>query len=166
MNTYNDKNESSYLAAQHAQLTQLAEYIKSHLNGRPIIIMGDTNMRYTRHKVKELLIDDINNVEGLEIHDPWIDYPREGVYPTYGGKSIMAYGTNDAEHDDCGPDGKGYGYYLGEVVDKVFYINIKGAATQIKANNYLCDNETYANLADHYPVVINFSYSTTKTTEK
>lgn len=166
MNTYSDKNESSYLAAQHAQLTQLAEYIKSHLNGRPIIIMGDTNMRYTRHKVKELLIDVINNVEGLEIHDPWIDYPREGVYPTYGGKSIMAYGTNDAEHDDCGPDGKGYGYYLGEVVDKVFYINIKGAATQIKANNYLCDNETYANLADHYPVVINFSYSTTKTTEK
>ncbi len=166
MNTYSDSNKSAYIAAQEGQLTEIVEYIKSHLNGRPIIIMGDTNMRYTRHKVKELLIDVINNVEGLEIHDPWIDYPREGVYPTYGGKSIMAYGTNDTEHDDCGPDGKGYGYYLGEVVDKVFYINIKGAATQIKANGYLCDDETYANLADHYPVVINFSYTTTKSTEK
>lgn len=167
MNTYSGgNNKSDYINAQHGQLTEIVNYIKAHQNGRPIIIMGDTNMRYTRHKVKELLIDAINAVEGLEIHDPWIDYPREGVYPTYGGKSIMAYGTNDTEHDDCGPDGKGYGYYLGEVVDKVFYINIKGAATQIKANDYRCDNETYANLADHYPVVINFSYTTTKTTEK
>ncbi len=173
MNTYDDKNKDSYLAAQHAQLTQLVEYIKSQYaqalkNGsavRPIIFMGDTNMRYTRHKIKELLIDVIDKVDGMEIHDPWIDYPREGVYPTYGGKSIMPNKTNDA-NDDCGPNGNGYGYYEGEVVDKVFYINIKGAATQIKANNYLCDNETYANLADHYPVVINFSYTTTKTTEK
>ena len=172
MNTYdNDKNESSsYLAAQHAQLTQLADYIKSQYaqavkNGtevRPVIIMGDTNMRYTRHKVKELLIDAINAVEGLEIHDPWIDYPRKGIFPDYPGKSIMPNKTNDTENDDCGPDGNGYGYYLGEVVDKVFYINIKGAATQIKANGYLCDQATYAGLADHYPVVINFTYTTTK----
>lgn len=168
MNTYDD--DPSYLVAQHAQLTQLAEYIKSQYaqavkNGtevRPIIIMGDTNMRYTRHKIKELLIDAINAVDGLEIHDPWIDYPREGIFPDYPSKSIMAYGTKDTENDDCGPDGKGYGYYLGEVVDKVFYINIKGAATQIKANNYLCDQENYAGLADHYPVAINFSYTTTK----
>ena len=177
MNTYQGGSENDIQKskeAQHAQLTQLAEYIKAQYaqalkNGttlRPIIVMGDTNMRYTRHKIKELLIDVINNVEGLEIHDPWIDYPRNGVYPTYGGKSIMAYGTTDTEHDDCGPDGNGYGYYYGEVVDKVFYINIKGAATQIKANDYKCDNETYANLADHYPVVINFSYTTTKTTDK
>lgn len=173
MNTYGDKNPESYLAAQHAQLTQLVEYIKSQYaqalkNGsavRPIIFMGDTNMRYTRHKIEELLINVINNVEGMEIHDPWIDYPRGGEYPKVGDKSIMPNKTDDA-NDDCGPDGNGYGYYLGEVVDKVFYINIKGAATQIKANNYLCDDETYANLADHYPVVINFSYTTTKTTEK
>ena len=139
--------------------------------------MGDTNMRYTRHKVKELLIDVINNVEGLEIHDPWIDYSwmnkskyslrddKDSDYPKYPSKSIMAYSTTDS-NDDCGPDGNGYGYIYGEVVDKVFYINIKGAATQIKANGYLCDQEHYANLADHYPVVINFSYTTTKTTDK
>ncbi len=169
MNTYDAKNESSYLAAQHSQLTQVVDYIKARYAQalkegtpvRPIIFMGDTNMRYTRHKIKELLIDGINNVEGLEIHDPWIDYPREGVYPTYGGKSIMAYPTTDS-NDDCGPDGNGYGYYLGEVVDKVFYINIKGAATQIKANDYLCDKEGYDGLADHYPVVIEFSYTTKK----
>lgn len=185
MNTYNDKNESSYLAAQHAQLTQLVEYIKSQYaqalkNGtpvRPIIFMGDTNMRYTRHKVKELLIDVINNVEGLEIHDPWIDISWNGIYPNYPGKSIMAPEppedkTKIDPNDDYGEDtdndgyGNGYGYQKGEVVDKVFYINIKGAATQIKANGYLCDDKNYANLADHYPVVINFSYTTTKTTDK
>ena len=179
MNTYSDKNESSYLAAQHAQLSQVAEYIKTQYaqalkNGtpvRPIIFMGDTNMRYTRHKVKELLIDVLNSVDGLKIRDPWIEYPRKGEYPTYGSKSIMAYGTTDTEHDDCGPDGKGYGYQKGEVVDKIFYINLRDAATQIQANSYLCDttfrdSNTDKSLADHYPVVINFSYTTTKTTGK
>ena len=160
MNTYGSSG-SGHIDAQHAQLSQLADYIISHRNGRPAILMGDTNLRYTRHKIKELFIDTINAVDGLTVHDPWIEYPRGGKYPDYPGNSIMAYPTDDPG-DDCGPDGNGYGYYYGEVVDKVFYINDSAAPTQIRANGYLCDKEGYDGLADHYPVVIEFTYTTKK----
>ena len=45
----------------------------------------------------------------------------------------------------------------GEVVDKVIYINNQNADTQIKANYYLNDT-SYAGMADHNPVVVEFSY--------
>lgn len=160
MNTYSSSG-TGHINAQHAQLSQIANYIIAHRNGRPAILMGDTNLRYTRHKIKELFIDAINAVDGLTVADPWIEYPRGGVYPDYPGKSIMAYPTTDPD-DDCGADGNGYGYYYGEVVDKVFYINDSAAPTQIKANGYLCDKKGYDGLADHYPVVIEFSYTTKK----
>ena len=160
MNTYSSSG-SGHINAQHAQLSQIANYIIAHRNGRPAILMGDTNLRYTRHKFKELFIDAINAVDGLTVADPWIEYPRGGVYPDYPSKSIMAYPTTDPD-DDCGADGNGYGYYYGEVVDKVFYINDSAAPTQIEANGYLCDKKGYDGLADHYPVVIEFSYTTKK----
>lgn len=158
MNTYSSSG-TGHINAQHAQLSQIASYIIAHRNGRPAILMGDTNLRYTRHKIKELFIDAINAVDGLTVSDPWIEYPRGGVYPDYPGKSIMAYPSTDSG-DDCGPDGNGYGYYYGEVVDKVFYINDSSAPTQISANGYLCDKDGYDGLADHFPVVIEFSYTT------
>ena len=160
MNTYSSSG-SGHINAQHAQLSQLASYIISHRNGRPVILMGDTNLRYTRHKIKELFIDTINAVDGLTVADPWIEYPRAGVYPDYPGKSIMAYPTTDSD-DDCGPDGQGYGYYYGEIVDKVFYINDSNSPIQIRATGYLCDKAGYDGLADHFPVVITFDYKTTK----
>lgn len=137
MNTYSSSG-SGHINAHHAQLSQIANYIIAHRNGRPAILMGDTNLRYTRHKIKELFIGAINAVDGLTVADPWIEYPRGGEYPEYPSKSIMAYPTTDPD-DDCGPDGNGYDYYYGEVVDKVFYINDSAAPTQIKANGYLCD---------------------------
>ena len=45
----------------------------------------------------------------------------------------------------------------GEVVDKVIYINNQNADTQIKANYYLNDT-SYAGMADHNPVVVEFTY--------
>ena len=160
MNTYSSSG-TGHINAQHAQLSQIANYIIAHRNGRPAILMGDTTLRYTRHKIKELFIEAINAVDGLAVADPWIEYPRGGVYPDYPGKSIMAYPTTDPD-DDCGADGNGYGYDKGEVVDKVFYINDSAAPTQIKAKGYLCDKKGYDGLADHYPVVIEFSYTTKK----
>lgn len=168
MNTYgNDKRKE----AQHAQLTQIADALLANDNGRPIIFMGDTNLRYTRHEIKTRLIDRINNTEGWSINDPWIDYMWDGDYEgvTNHGKSIMAYGPNNntnADTDDFGPTGNGYGYQKGEIVDKVFYINRTTNATQIKANGYLCD-ESFGSIdgtafGDHYPVVIEFTYTTTK----
>ena len=45
----------------------------------------------------------------------------------------------------------------GEVVDKIIYINNQNADTQIKANYYLNDT-SYAGMADHNPVVAEFTY--------
>lgn len=168
MNTYgNDERKD----AQHAQLTQIADAILANNNGRPIIFMGDTNLRYTRHEILSRLINRINNTEGWSINDPWIDYMWDGDYEGVSnhGKSIMAYGPNsntNADTDDFGPTGNGYGYQKGEIVDKVFYINRTTNKVQLKANGYLVD-ESYGTIdgtafGDHYPVVIEFTYTATK----
>lgn len=168
MNTYGDGGR---LEAQHAQLTQIADAILANNNGRPIIFMGDTNLRYTRHEILSRLINRINNTEGWSINDPWIDYMWDGDYEGVSnhGKSIMAFGPNsttNAETDDFGPTGNGYGYQKGEIVDKVFYINRTSNKVQLKANGYLVD-ESYGTIdgtafGDHYPVVIEFTYTATK----
>ena len=91
------------IKARASQLTQLATYIKSHDNGRPVLILGDTNCRYTRDDLKGKLIDPINAVDNLTIHDAWIELIRSGIYPKLGDPSIMI--------GDEGPQ-------RGEVVDK------------------------------------------------
>lgn len=45
----------------------------------------------------------------------------------------------------------------GEVVDKIIYINNPNADTQIVANYYLNDTD-FAGMADHNPVVAEFTY--------
>lgn len=167
MNTYGTGDRKE---AQHAQLTQIADAILANNNGRPIIFMGDTNLRYTRHEILSRLINRINGTEGWSINDPWIDYMWDGDYEGVSnhGKSIMAYGPNsntNADTDDFGPDGNGYGYQKGEIVDKVFYINRTTNKVQLKANGYLVD-ESFGTIdgtafGDHYPVVIEFTYTAT-----
>lgn len=175
MNTYSSKG-TGHINAQHAQLEQLRDYViaKAKANKRPAIIMGDTNLRYTRHKIKELLIDKVNEPENaMEIVDPWVslawgyDFSSVGgdEYPLYGGKSLMvsdATGT-DASTDVIISEDDG-GLQKGEVVDKIFYINCKDANTQIAAKSYLRDvsykKSDGSALADHYPVVVEFEYTT------
>lgn len=178
MNTYSGSSideSNGYVRAVHNQMRQVAAYIKEHQNNRPVIFMGDTNCRYTRHKIKELLIDAINSDENLEIVDPWIslawnnDFSSVGgdTYPQYGGKSLMvsdATGTN-ADTDIIISESDG-GLQKGEVVDKIFYINNKNSRTQIKANSYLRDvsfkKADGTPLADHYPIVVEFTYTTAR----
>jgi endonuclease/exonuclease/phosphatase family metal-dependent hydrolase len=148
MDAETDKED---IEARESQITQLVEAIKNSDNHRPIIIMGDSNCRYTRDRVKELLIDAINADERFEIHDPWIDFEWNGIYPEYGSTSLM---TSE------------YGAQKGEVVDKIFYINNSDAnGVVLTANSYLHDTEfSYADgssISDHYPIVIDFTISNT-----
>lgn len=176
MNTYSSKG-TGHINAQHSQLEQLRNYVLDNAkkNNRPAIIMGDTNLRYTRHKIKELLIDAINSDENLEIIDPWVslawnnDFSSVGgdSYPLYPGKSLMvsdATGT-DASTDIIISEAEG-GLQKGEVVDKIFYINNRNSKTQIKAKSYLRDisfkKTDGSALADHYPIVVEFTYTTEK----
>ena len=128
------------IQARESQLTQLVEYIKSHDNGRNILILGDTNCRYTRDNVKGKLIDPINAVDNFTIHDAWIELIRGGAYPKIGDPAIMM--------GDKGPQ-------MGEVVDKIFWIENSKSPLKIKANSFLHDTSFTA--SDHYPLTVNFT---------
>ncbi len=128
------------IEARESQLTQLATYIKNNHNNRPVIILGDTNCRYTREQLKTKFIDVINADSRFTINDPWVDLMWGGAYPTYGSGSLMTHT---------------YGDQKGEIVDKVFYINTTASNLTLKANSYLHD--TSIKTSDHCPVVVNFT---------
>lgn len=142
--------------ARASQLTQIVDAIKATHNGRPIVIIGDSNCRYTRDKVKTNLIDALNADERFTIRDPWIHFGREGIYPAYGTNSIMASTE---------------GYLQGEVVDKIWYVNNTESNIRLVAETYHQDlafvaPEDVENtnlkagspLCDHKPCVVTFSY--------
>ncbi len=194
MNTFGDggnTEEDPWVHAQLSQLRQLRDYVvaKAKENKRPAIIMGDTNMRYTRHQIVENLINPVTN-EGLQIVDPWVEFHRDGVYPTWNTKSLMISSkyAGDVENDIlCADDQRG------EVVDKMWYINVPEAAIQLKATSCMNEVEHFAKsteqvsfsgitvedangnilsdqnvsytkvngYADHFPVVVSFEYTYT-----
>lgn len=128
------------IQARESQLTQLVNYIKENDHGRHILILGDTNCRYTRDNVKGKLIDPINAVANFTIHDAWIELIRGGAYPNIGDPAIMI--------GDKGPQ-------MGEVVDKIFWIENSKSPLKIKANSFLHDTSFTA--SDHYPLTVNFT---------
>lgn len=136
LNNGKDRN----IIAREAQLKQLADYIKDNHNNRPVIILGDTNCRYTREQLKTGFIDYINADSRLTINDPWVDLMWGGAYPAYGSDDMMTHT---------------YGMQRGEIVDKVFYINTTASNLTLKANSYLHDESV--NVSEHKPVVVNFT---------
>ena len=137
---YDSNGRDKNIVAREDQLKQLADYIKNNHNNRPVIILGDTNCRYTREQVKTGFIDYINADSRFTIKDAWVELMWGGAYPEYGAGSLMT----DA-----------YGMQKGEVVDKVFYINTTESNLTLKANTYLHDASV--TVSDHYPVVVNFT---------
>lgn len=142
--------------ARTSQMKQLVSVIKATNNKRPIVIIGDSNTRYTRDTVKKDLIDAINSDERFTIRDPWIQYGRNNTYPGYGTSSIMA--STD-------------GYLQGEVVDKIWYVNNTESDIRLVAETYAQDLSFVASenvegtslkqgspLCDHKPCVVTFSY--------
>lgn len=137
---YDSSGRDKNIVARESQLTQLATYIKNNHNKRPVIILGDTNCRYTREQLKTGFIDVLNADSRFTIKDAWVEHMWDGVYPTYGSSSMM---TDQ------------YGAQKGEVVDKVFYINTTESKLVLEANSYLHD--TSIAISDHFPVVVNFT---------
>ena len=194
MNTYGgsgNTDANAWVKAQIAQLCQLRDYAveRARTNKRPAIIMGDTNMRYTRHQIVGNLITPVTD-GGLQIADPWVEFHRGGKYPEWNTNSLMISSkfAGDANDILCSDDQRG------EVVDKIWYINVPDAPLQIKATS--CANEvdhftkseeqaSYSGVtveeadgnvltnqsvnytkrigyADHFPVVASFRYTLTK----
>lgn len=190
MNTYSgDGNTESnkYVKAVLGQLRQLRDYVLAKMSEtkRPAIVMGDTNMRYTRHNIGENLVTAIP--DGITFNDPWVDFYRGGVYPSWDSKSLMIRSKFAGDKNDivCNDDQRG------EVVDKIWYFNYSDSDVKIEAvefGNDVSDNfvkstekASYSNvqmedasgnvttgnveytkkigLADHFPVVAKFKYT-------
>ena len=160
MNTYSGGNfltpAKNWLNAQHGQLTEVAEYINGIIgNGRPVIFMGDTNCRYTRHDFQTYFWGKL--ASGLTAIDPWIEEQWNGVKPTYPSNSLMVSDATGTSSTDIICDDT----QQGEVVDKIIYFNNPNANQdcQIQWEDYLRDYDNYNGLADHMPIVVDFSYS-------
>lgn len=148
MNTYGgDGNTESnaYVKAVLSQLRQLRDYVLTNAkaNKRPAIIMGDTNMRYTRHDIKTNFLDVVaayDNNAGYTVSDPWVEFHRNGVYPQWNSLSLMTRFAfaGDKENDILCADNQ-----CGEVVDKIWYINVPGAEVQLKATAHQNDVDNF-----------------------
>ncbi len=148
MNTYSgsgNTESNAYVKAVLSQLRQLRDYVLTNAktNKRPAIIMGDTNMRYTRHDIKTNLLDVVaayDNNAGYTVSDPWVEFHRGGVYPLWNSLSLMTRFAfaGDKENDIVCADNQ-----KGEVVDKIWYINVPGAEVQLKATAHQNDVDNF-----------------------
>ena len=148
MNTYSgsgNTESNDYVKAVLSQLRQLRDYVleKAKANKRPAIIMGDTNMRYTRHDIRTNFLDVVaayDSNAGYTVSDPWVEFHRGGVYPQWNSLSLMTRFAfaGDKENDILCADNQ-----KGEVVDKIWYINVPGAEVQLKATAHMNDVDNF-----------------------
>ena len=151
MNTYSgsgNTESNAYVAAVLGQLRQLRDYVleKAAANRRPALIMGDTNMRYTRHDIRKNLLDyvaswtDANGLSGYSISDPWVEKYRGGVYPQWDALSLMtrfAFAGDTTNDIVCADNQRG------EVVDKIWYLNVPGAEVQLSVLSHCNDVDNF-----------------------
>lgn len=136
-------SDANSLEARRDNIRQLSNYIKEHSDGNAVIVMGDTNTRYTRASDNiELLMSE----NGLR--DPWIDLIRGGNIPADG----------DALMDGTNKNGPNY-----EVVDKILYRG--SSALSLHAQSYRLEDQVFIDskgnqLSDHYPITASLVYST------
>lgn len=126
------------LAARASQLSQLCDSLKANHNGRPMIVMGDTNCRYTRDNLRGLLIDPLVATGRFMVGDAWVELCKGGAYPNVGDPWL-------SEID--------LGYREGEVVDKVIYVNPVGGPA---LRPVTFDIDAAYQLGDHKPVAVTF----------
>jgi hypothetical protein len=130
------------LEARRANILQLLDYIGSNSADNAVIVMGDTNTRYTREG------DNIGELLDAGFSDVWIELIRGGDVPVKGGGALV-----------CGPKITDADC---EIVDKVLYRS--NAFITLTPTNYKVrqddENEDGLKLSDHPPVAANWTYAT------
>jgi hypothetical protein len=132
------------LAARAANLRQLADFLETTSAGRAVLVMGDTNSRYTR--AGDILPEWLA-ATGLD--DVWLELVRNGSAPPVG-DSVRAGCETDPSGADC------------EIVDKVFYRSGGGVLLSpldyaVLASEFVDGNGNP--LSDHDPVAVRFGFS-------
>jgi endonuclease/exonuclease/phosphatase (EEP) superfamily protein YafD len=131
------------LAARRANVEQLSDFIQANSAGNAVIVMGDTNTRYTRtgDNIRTLLSEN-----GLT--DAWVKLVKGGTPPAQGSDALVC--DQAAPANDC------------EVVDKVLYRG--GKLLTLTATRYANDWKAFLrsdgkHLSDHFPHAVDFSYT-------
>lgn len=139
----NAGTDDADLAARRANITQISTFMQSYSAGNAVIVMGDTNTRYTRGADN---IRDLVSANGLT--DAWVQYARAGTPPAAGSDALVCDDTNVT--NSC------------EVVDKILYrgnrfINL--SLTRFNNENAGFRTSDNKMLSDHYPIGAWFSWS-------
>ena len=150
----NSGSSDKHIEARASQFQQLANYINKHRSGRPIIIMGDFNARYTRDDYKTNFWNFLDADLYANLQDAWTELIWDGFYPDYNTPSWV---VSDKYDPNNGVGDIEFGEQEGEVVDKILYINDPQSNVRIWAKSYKRDMD-YKDLADHVPVVVEFGY--------
>lgn len=135
-------SDSGSLEARRDNIRQMKQFMSVYSDGNAVIVMGDTNCRYTR---SEDVLEELLDEQGLT--DVWVELRRGGVIPP-DGPSLM---------DATDRNGPNY-----EVVDKIMYRSSE--AVQLTALSYKLEDTTFtdeqgAQLSDHFPVSAVFQYA-------
>ena len=131
-------------ASRADNLSQLTSFIATHSAGNAVVVMGDTNTRYTR------TADTIASFAATNgLTDAWVKLERGGVAPAAGSDTLLCDET--AITDTC------------EVVDKVLYRSSKFVT--LNATAYHNEHASFLDssglmLSDHDPISVKFSWST------
>lgn len=136
-------SEANDDAARAENLRQLGRYLAERSAGRAVIVMGDTNSRYTTEGDE---IAEFAAANGLR--DPWVDLVRAGAAPAKGSPALHCADT--APGVDC------------EVVDKVLYRS--GDSVTLDAVSYRNEHSLFATadgtpLSDHFPIAVDFDWT-------
>ncbi len=125
-------------------LDQLSAYIAGHSAGNAVVVMGDTNSRYTR------AADTIAGFAATNgLTDAWVRLERDGSAPAPGSPDLVC--DENAVTSTC------------EVVDKVLYRG--GPLVSLVATYYGNEHAEFlqpsgAMLSDHDPITVRFSWAT------
>lgn len=137
----NDGDEAS----RADNLSQLTAFIQSHSAGNAVVVMGDTNTRYTRSADT---IAEFGAANGLT--DAWVQLIRGGSAPAKGSDALVCDQTGATVPNTC------------EVVDKVLYRSSK--LVSLNATSYNNEHSKFLTdaglmLSDHDPVTVGFTWS-------
>ncbi|MDT0468386.1 jacalin-like lectin [Streptomyces gibsoniae] len=131
------------LASRADNLSQLTDFIRTHSADNAVVVMGDTNTRYTRSGDT---IAEFAAANGLT--DAWVQLVRGGTPPVKGSDALVC--DENAVTNSC------------EVVDKVLYRGSK--LVSLNATSYNNEHAKFLTddglmLSDHDPITATFGWS-------
>lgn len=150
LHTNSGTSYADEFAARIDNINQIVSYINANSVGNAVIVMGDTNARYTRSG------DNIRTLLSDMTGDPWVNLEQGGVPPTQGSADLV---WDAAVHYATPLTSAQYSY---EFVDKIFYRN--NNYITLTPYNYNLPDATFRDssgnmLSDHYPLSTNFTYT-------